>query len=73
MDDISSNSMSILRNTVDLFGCAAAISTFNHDREIILAQRGLDLDWMKRSDSIAAHVLMSDTIMVILDASQVRP
>lgn len=49
----------------------AAISFIDSDREIFKAEHAFGRDYVDRSKSIGAHVLLSNEPMVILDTAKV--
>lgn len=48
-----------------------AISFFDHDTEIVQAERGYSRHFIPRYESIASHVLLTDEVMIVLDARKV--
>lgn len=50
----------------------AVISIIDEHDEVIKAENGFPFRFIDRADSIAAHVLLANEPMVILDTEQVR-
>src|SRR4051812_23762329 len=54
------------------FGCLyAAMSWFDHGRELFQAEHGYGMPSISRSISIAAHALLSHDVLVVLDTKEV--
>lgn len=50
----------------------AAISFFDHDSEIVQAERGYSRHLIPRHESIASHVLLTNEVMTVLDTQKVN-
>lgn len=64
--------LSILDRALSTYGVTcAALSFVNKDFEIVVAHRGLYYSNIERAASIAAHALLSDDVLVVLDTLKV--
>ena len=64
--------MKMIRRARDEFGASgAAISLVISNVEILKVHEGYGLEAIKRSESIAAHALLSTEVLVVLDTQKV--
>lgn len=61
-----------VHQAMKMFNCRfAAMSWFDHGRELFQAEHGYETPSISRSISIAAHALLSHDVLVVLDTKEV--